>query len=501
MRNVIQWFRHGRYIGSNWSNNRRQASVHKPHFTPIDRFDRTGMVHDRAYARGGDRRKADFEFFRANFGRGIKPTVAAIGVGAQGLTRKRRASIADTTPPMDTRSPPKRERKYSNVNTENTSVVVGPPRKRFMIPLHKKYYSRKIKLTMPKLQNVKYYTGKAFLHKLEWSKNYVGSDSVYTGMQTMVRNFIMTNCMFTFFKTMYNMDQKQIKSTDDKFDQAKFGTNIAFVGYQTQDVTSETKWFDVPIVDANTSWWYMAEEMAKAYNNYCNANPRCTLQCLIGYSGTFGEADSEYFRVDAANIKFHIGTLNRMTIQNRTLATAAEGEPNNDSFLSVSANPLFMHEYRGVGAYLSYRGSRQGFNPRAFTTRPYFELDTVVPTDANTSQWTEPPMPRELLGVQSYRKTSLAPGTVRTITVADKKLYSINKLGHAFDSAPWGTDATNHNPGKFVFIGFEHKLDNAGTNTSINIATEIDYKTFTSCDIKVPQFTIARVRINQVPPS
>jgi len=78
---------HGRYCGPGWSANKYQKSV-RGRIPAVDEFDETCKRHDAAYATpGADLKKADQEFYKANVGRGIKRTAAALAVGAQGYFR------------------------------------------------------------------------------------------------------------------------------------------------------------------------------------------------------------------------------------------------------------------------------------------------------------------------------------------------------------------------------------------------------------------------------
>jgi len=79
---------HGNYCGPNWSDGKSQTSV-VGSATAIDAFDETCKQHDAAYARGENLRQADLRFAKQNILNGIKPTIAGILVGAQGLLRSR----------------------------------------------------------------------------------------------------------------------------------------------------------------------------------------------------------------------------------------------------------------------------------------------------------------------------------------------------------------------------------------------------------------------------
>jgi len=81
-------FHYGNYVGANWSDGKRQASVAKGKTRAIDEFDSSAQVHDRAYALNRDLKKADYAFYKANIGKGVVRSAAAIAVGTQGLFRK-----------------------------------------------------------------------------------------------------------------------------------------------------------------------------------------------------------------------------------------------------------------------------------------------------------------------------------------------------------------------------------------------------------------------------
>lgn len=82
---------HGNYCGPNWSAGKRQPSVkYGKGPKAIDDFDETCRIHDSAYAANKDLKSADSRFFRQNFGKGLKRSLAAIAVGAQGLFRKKK---------------------------------------------------------------------------------------------------------------------------------------------------------------------------------------------------------------------------------------------------------------------------------------------------------------------------------------------------------------------------------------------------------------------------
>lgn len=78
---------HGNYCGPYWSDGKRQKSVARGTTKPIDAFDSSCQRHDAVYATGGDLKAADYEFYKENIGKGVKRSVAAIAVGAQGLFR------------------------------------------------------------------------------------------------------------------------------------------------------------------------------------------------------------------------------------------------------------------------------------------------------------------------------------------------------------------------------------------------------------------------------
>jgi len=86
-RNMFTVRYHGNYVGPGWSGGKYGKSLAFSKVRPIDAFDRTAMVHDRKYALGMNKKKADYEFYNANIGKGIKRSIAAIAVGTQGYFR------------------------------------------------------------------------------------------------------------------------------------------------------------------------------------------------------------------------------------------------------------------------------------------------------------------------------------------------------------------------------------------------------------------------------
>lgn len=78
---------HGNYCGPNWSAGKEQPSV-DGELAPIDEFDQTCQVHDRAYYYGRQLKSADLQFARENL-RSLNPKrwLAGTLVGLQGLSR------------------------------------------------------------------------------------------------------------------------------------------------------------------------------------------------------------------------------------------------------------------------------------------------------------------------------------------------------------------------------------------------------------------------------
>lgn len=78
---------HGNYCGPNWSAGKHQPSVVSD-VPAIDAFDDTCRVHDAHYALGHNIDKADSKFVWENIGRGVKRSIAAVGVFGNSTTRK-----------------------------------------------------------------------------------------------------------------------------------------------------------------------------------------------------------------------------------------------------------------------------------------------------------------------------------------------------------------------------------------------------------------------------
>jgi len=92
--------RYGNYCGPNWSDGKEQVSVCGNNH-PIDKLDAACKVHDCAYARGANKKDADFKFAREAIKHGARGILYGSAVGVQGFKR----SITDSEP---SRTPKKR---------------------------------------------------------------------------------------------------------------------------------------------------------------------------------------------------------------------------------------------------------------------------------------------------------------------------------------------------------------------------------------------------------
>lgn len=89
-RKFMSYAYHGNYCGPGWSAGKRQNSVVDNSVSAIDEFDQTCLEHDASYALDEDLKEADEKFFSQNIGKGFKRSLAALLVGAQGMSRRRR---------------------------------------------------------------------------------------------------------------------------------------------------------------------------------------------------------------------------------------------------------------------------------------------------------------------------------------------------------------------------------------------------------------------------
>lgn len=101
---------YGNFCGPYWSNGRFQESV-IPTLEAIDDLDETCRVHDEVYARRGDLKQADRNFFVSNFGQSPLRTLFAIPVGFQYLLRAN--DILSTTYNIDSLNMTKNQNKQN----------------------------------------------------------------------------------------------------------------------------------------------------------------------------------------------------------------------------------------------------------------------------------------------------------------------------------------------------------------------------------------------------
>jgi len=122
--------KYGNYCGPNWSDGKHQASVVGSK-APVDEFDETCKNHDAVYALGGDLKKADYDFYKENIGRGVVRSVAALAVGAQGVLRRgeNRTPLIDQPRTIMTNlrgsTPKQQNNNRKNITDSNASTSLG----------------------------------------------------------------------------------------------------------------------------------------------------------------------------------------------------------------------------------------------------------------------------------------------------------------------------------------------------------------------------------------
>lgn len=122
---------HGRYCGPGWSAGKYQNSVVSD-LPGIDEFDETCRVHDARYALGSDLIHADYEFAKANLGKGVKRSVAGAIVGGQWVGRVIANTASRLLPDIASRHtmPNNTNTTKANLRTVKKAVPVnGKPKK------------------------------------------------------------------------------------------------------------------------------------------------------------------------------------------------------------------------------------------------------------------------------------------------------------------------------------------------------------------------------------
>jgi len=129
---------HGNYCGPNWSAGKHQESVIDNNVPAVDEFDQTCLEHDAKYAQYRDDTyegevdldEADEEFYRQNYGKSFKRTVAAIAVNMArrgGRKKPSKKRIAKTVKKEVKKMVPKVRRM---AKPRRSGMVVGLARKR-----------------------------------------------------------------------------------------------------------------------------------------------------------------------------------------------------------------------------------------------------------------------------------------------------------------------------------------------------------------------------------
>lgn len=479
---------HGNYVGPGWSAGKYQKSVVSA-VPPVDEFDRTGMEHDFAYAKGLDLKEADYEFYRANWGKGVKRSVAAAAVGLQGYFRKKQTNHSSSSnAPVKKKSMPKTTRRKARQITPPDSTgkrktpYLRKAKKRMLvrtvsIPVRKrvtnkrKSSSKKMKMSRrrgsaksfgriygkggltPKVDRFQKH-GIVFCDEKTIEIAPSANDAVQS--VTLIhsnytsRDVLLDYLSFTFAKAL--LVKYNILWLND-VTQPVFGGATGskmFVDFYYQDLAIQQPINSGRLTVTATTTYLNVKDAFRTYFNILVNDSRykplyLSVQVLCAATGPL--AVPEKFNLYDAQVE--IFSKSSMKFQNRTKADITTGDVADDT--NVFNQPLYGKYYFGKGNYVA--AFRQGLVAEGGVNIPGFWQETGITTGGNhpcnaqkhgysvatgttvaakvaalQNPWIEPPSRGVLKNCIGVGKIGMLPGQIKTSVLNHSEKISLDLI-------------------------------------------------------------------------
>lgn len=510
---------HGNYVGPGWSAGKYQASVANSKVLPIDEFDRTAMEHDRAYALGKNLKKADYKFFKENWGKGWKRSAAAAAVGFQGYLRPVDSSSSNT-PEMASRSRSRgRKMSISPVRRGKRPAATTPAKLNSKLrrlqrqlkasprygmkgsePGMVKFLRRRgasqsksagfFKKPRGGLSVLDSYAKKGIVHAIERGGVLEGTlvnpqhEAVIIGHSNFTPDTICIMVGYSMAKLVANKMKIHVERETDVLKLTGTGTiqlSLRYKNFPTD--VEQTHTFNIT---PTTSFQLLARDF---YDRAKLASQNTTwirLNCTDN-NGT-ATAATTLFSIDLSHAKINLYCKSALKVQNRTVN--ASGNVDSDDVDNV---PIYGKSYTGYGNFATHRtgqGSMDYLAPadvEAFPS-PIFGAtinmikSCVIKKQIAGGGWgsgsplVEPMGKSQFAHVRGVTKAKLEPGEIKTNILVYSKSCNLNKLWDFAESDVSADSITNL--GKFWFAHFEKMLQAVATTqvNAIKVAYELDQK-------------------------
>lgn len=449
---------------------KRQPSVAYGRVPAVDEFDLSAKWHDHAYATGMDRKKADYLFYKWNIGKGVKRTMAALAVGAQGYFRSSKKNNK-LMPAI------KRKRGDSNVSTTSKGSTSMPSKKRKVsvalrrrVRKGKKPYTVKGKIgkriTKRKVKKSKFDAGVSTA--LEFGSSISSGASVYIGHSTSPAKPIYRTLLSAVIKKFMMLGNFEVNDFDAPVRYGNAGDQFKLTYRNNQDGAFQS--WDY-ITGAGWSIQQVIDEYTVVLTQGLHAQGQLELLILEYWPFHYDKnAWRPLISMDLKQVRVEMEVVSELKMQNRSVSDS--GSASTDV---INSNPLIGRLYAGNGS-----GTATVSNVALAAGSIGFYADGergLIALEGTPRFLKEPPMPKDFTQVKYSKKLGINPGDVRThVLVARHNMY-INSYIRAYQGNPANLlGEANNKLGKFCFFGLERILYDGNESNPISVAFEIDLK-------------------------
>lgn len=480
---------HGNYVGPNWSAGKHQPSVAFSDVEPIDEFDRSAQLHDRAYALGMDRKEADYKFFKENWGRGFTRSLSGLAVGAQGWLRsskknkkvrfmpavKRKLSMPPTPARGRTlRRRTSRSRSTSARSRRSQSAFTARTRRnvrRRVSVLNGNKSNSIATVSVKKINRNKRRVYSGVTKSYETYGTLTGISSAYVGHATSVYIRVLEACWRAVIKQM----AIKMCITVADFDQSN---PLLFTGdkwtilYQpdTSGSVIAINWFSINngytlnnVVDG----LYLAFLVAL---KDVDPNSQATMIALEYVPVSAAAGAYPYQRMDLKSVKINMQIVSSLKFQNQTNSGVSE------EIERVDQSPLEGKLYIGTGTGTDTVSSLVSIsNTLVAQEQGQITAAFAVGAGLNQNYLKDPPPAKDLLHVKYSQYQSVDPGQIIKHSLkASHNMLLNDYIRVCISGGAAAPTRVLSKIGKFAIFGMEKAIYNPLEGNNVTLVWEIN---------------------------
>lgn len=464
---------HGLYCGPGWSDGKYQSSV-CGYAPAVDEFDQTCKEHDCLYASGADLKDADESFYRRNIGGGIKRTVAALGVGAQGFLRSSEKMETPKYTPRVLRS-----RRNSDVVMRSTASVATQASLASGAEIESSLGGKfnKTPITDRIFRQISKTMSGITTH-FETRGGSDGAEIVWFGHATIA--YVELHDIIS--RSLLKMLVYKSANTFSDFNNA-IGDDLAGVVVGLRYHTSANTLTLTSVVTAGPfvagdTFFTLAAGLGNLVAAAASANPdiqlidvrlfkRAVVTVNAGPPATGTTGDFLLSRVNLHGLKMRVISRSLLAVQNTTLGQSSDAD--NDTTQSVTAAPLSGRIYHFRGNYARKVGINQ--DPADLVADSYMINNVAINNPTATAAFSEPVDRYSFYGAKSVRQVQLNSGQIKTDQMSSIFTLTLRNFYQSFSNKIIAN--FTHNYGHLHLFAMEKSVFIANTNP-ITVALNLD---------------------------